>query len=330
MQRIGVIGAGAWGTALAELLAAAGREVVLWTRNESVAADINASHENVLYLPDVGLTPSLGASTDRAVLADRELLLLVTPAQFLGQVAARLAPHIGPEVPLIIASKGIERDSLRPMAEVVADALPGRPIAVLSGPTFAIEVARGLPTAVTLACADADLGARLVETIGQPHFRPYYSDDVVGAEIGGAIKNVIAIACGIVAGRKLGENARAALMTRGLAEMLRFGRTKGARPETMMGLSGLGDLVLTCNSPQSRNMSLGLALGEGRAMDEIMAGRRTVAEGVATAAAIARAGENLAIDLPVAAAVDRICNRGADIEDEIRALLARPFMPETA
>ncbi|MDP6705294.1 MAG: NAD(P)H-dependent glycerol-3-phosphate dehydrogenase [Alphaproteobacteria bacterium] len=330
MQRIGVIGAGAWGTALAQVLAAAGREVTLWAREDSVAAGIEAERENKVFLPGIALSDRLNASTDMAAVATAELVLLVAPAQYLGKVAAALAEHLTPAVPLVICAKGMERGSLKLMTEVVAEAAPRHPLAVLSGPTFAIEVARGLPTAVTLAIEDTDLGETIAQAIGQPHFRPYLSDDLVGAQIGGAIKNVIAIACGIVEGRGLGDNARAALMTRGLAEMLRFGRTKGAKPETLMGLSGLGDLSLTCNGRQSRNMSLGMALGEGRGIQEIMGKRHSVAEGVATAAAITQAAEVLAIELPIARAVDRICNMAGDIEAEIGALLARPFTREDA
>jgi glycerol-3-phosphate dehydrogenase (NAD(P)+) len=330
MQRIAVIGAGAWGTALAEMLAQAGRRVRLWTRRPELAQRITASRENADYLPEVRLSTRVLVTARGADLADAELVLLVTPAQALGEVAAGLSAHLPTSAPVLICAKGIERDSLRLLSEVAEAALPGRPLAVLSGPTFAAEVARGLPTAVTLACTDAALGRRLVEAIGRPHFRPYLSDDLVGVQIGGAFKNVIAIACGIVDGRRLGENARAALMTRGLAEMLRFGRGRGARAETLMGLSGLGDLVLSCNSPRSRNMSLGIALGQGGRIGALLSGRRTVSEGVATAAAIARAAAALGLALPIAAAVDRICNHGAEIEAEVGALLARPFTTEGA
>ncbi len=330
MQQIGVIGAGAWGTALAQGLAAAGREVTLWAREAEVAAEIEATAENTAFLPGVRLSEALQASDQMAAMGAAELVLLVAPAQYLGGVTATLAGHLAAEVPLVICAKGIERGTLKLMSEVVAEAAPGHPLAVLSGPTFAIEVARGLPTAVTLAVEDAELGERVASAIGQPQFRPYLSDDIVGAQIGGAIKNVIAIACGIVEGLGLGDNARAALMTRGLAEMLRFGRTKGARAETLMGLSGLGDLALTCNGRQSRNMSLGIALGQGQGIEEILGGRRSVAEGVATAAAIAKAATDLGIELPIAAAVDRICNQGADIDSEVGALLARPFAREEA
>lgn len=329
--RIAVIGAGAWGTALAQMLCQAGRAVTLWAREEEVARAVNETQRNALYLPDVALNPDLAASTDIvAVAGQAELVLLVAPAQHLRSVCALLAPVLAPGVPAVICAKGIELSSHALMSEVAAESLGDRPLAVLSGPTFAIEVARGLPTAVTLACADEELGQRIVETVGQPHFRPYAATDVIGSEIGGALKNVIAIACGIVMGRKLGDNARAALMTRGLAEMRRYGALRGARAETLMGLSGLGDLALTCNSPQSRNMSLGIALGEGRTMDEILGARRSVAEGVATAAAVTSHAEALGIDMPIAAAVAAVCHEGADLDETIHDLLARPFRTETA
>lgn len=330
MQRITVIGAGAWGTALAQMLCQAGRDVVLWAREPEVAAAIDAEHVNRLYLPDVTLNPALQASSDPAEAGAAELVLLVAPAQHLRSVCGQFASVLKPGTPAVICAKGIELDSHALMSEVAAEALGNRPIAVLSGPTFAIEVARGLPTAVTLACADENLGARIVEAVGQPHFRPYAATDVIGSEIGGALKNVIAIACGIVMGKRLGDNARAALMTRGLAEMRRYGALRGARAETLMGLSGLGDLALTCNSPQSRNMSLGIALGEGKSMDEIMAGRRSVAEGVATAAAVTSHAQALGIDMPIAAAVAAVCHEGADLDETIHGLLNRPFRAETA
>ena len=329
-QRITVIGAGAWGTALAQMLCQAGRETVLWAREPEVADGINADHVNALYLPDVALNPALAATTELARAAEAELVLLVAPSQFLRAVCRDLAPALAADTPVVICAKGIELDSHALMSEVAAETLGGRPLAVLSGPTFAIEVARGLPTAVTLACVDEGLGAQIVETVGQPHFRPYAATDVIGSEIGGALKNVIAIACGIVMGKGLGDNARAALMTRGLAEMRRYGALRGARSETLMGLSGLGDLALTCNSPQSRNMSLGIALGEGKTIGEVLGARRSVAEGVATAAAVASHAEALGIDMPIAAAVAAVCHEGADLDATIHGLLTRPFRAETA
>jgi glycerol-3-phosphate dehydrogenase (NAD(P)+) len=240
-----------------------------------------------------------------------------------------LAPDLPPGVPVVICAKGIEEGSGALMSEVVAATLPEAPQAVLSGPTFAAEVARGLPTAVTLATPDEALGRRLIAALGTRSFRPYLSDDLLGAEIGGAVKNVLAIACGIVMGRRLGDNARAALITRGLAELVRLALARGGRAETLMGLCGLGDLTLTCSSLQSRNHSLGVALGEGRPLAEIVAGRRSIAEGVASAAATAALARRLGVDMPIVAAVDAILHHGAAIDAVIEGLLARPFKTET-
>ncbi len=328
MERIGIIGAGAWGTALALAARRAGREVVLWARDPDLAREIETRHQNPRYLPDIPLDEEIRATAELAEAAACDALLLVTPAQALREIATELAPHLAPARPLVVCSKGIERDSGRLMTEVLAEVLPGRAVAVLSGPTFAIEVARGRPTAVTLAAEDAALGAVLVKALGSRTFRPYLSGDIVGAQIGGAVKNVIAIACGIVAGRGLGDNARAALITRGLAEIVRLGRAKGARPETLMGLSGLGDLTLTCTSGLSRNYALGVALGDGETLDALMAGRRGVAEGVFSAGAAVALAETLGVQMPISGGVDAILNQGAPIEAAIEALLARPFRAE--
>jgi glycerol-3-phosphate dehydrogenase (NAD(P)+) len=329
MQRIGIIGGGAWGSALALTARRAGRDAVLWAREPEVAAAINRNHANPLFLPGVALDPAIGATTELAqAVRGADALLLVAPAQHLRALAAALAPLLPAELPVVICAKGIEEGSGALMSEVVAATLPQAPLAVLSGPTFASEVAAGLPTAVTLACADAVLGRHLIAALGTRSFRPYLAGDVVGAEIGGAVKNVLAIACGIVMGRKLGDNARAALITRGLAEMVRLALAKGGKRETLMGLSGLGDLVLTCTSLTSRNHSLGVALGEGRTLAEILAGRRSVAEGVSSAAAAAALARRLGIDMPITAAVDAILHHGAAIDAAIEGLLTRPFRSE--
>ncbi len=328
MNRISVIGGGAWGTALAQVCRANGRETVLWARETEVVDSINDDHENTLFLPGVRLDPGLVASPDLASAAAADLVLLVTPAQHLRQVSADLAAHIRPGVPAVICAKGVEIGTFALMSEVLAETLPGNPPAVLSGPTFAREVALGLPTAVTLAAADEAGGQRMVEALGRPAFRPYLSDDVIGAQIGGAIKNVIAVACGIVEGKALGESARAALMTRGLAELARYGSARGARRETLMGLSGIGDLSLTCNSLASRNMSFGAALGRGQSAAEILAERNSVAEGVHTAAAVAQEIAGQDFEMPITAAVDAIANHADDIDKVISDLLARPFQPE--
>lgn len=329
MDRIAIIGAGAWGTALAMVARRAGRDVTIWALEPRVAEAINADDENSVYLPGVRLAPDIRAFTSlSAAVSGAEAVVIATPAQHVRSVATDLGHLVDRTVPVVIASKGIEAETGALMTEVAADCLQDGRIAVLSGPTFAAEVADGKPTAVTLAAANPLVAERLVQAIGSARFRPYVSDDPVGAEIGGAVKNVIAIACGIVVGRGLGENARAALITRGLAEIARLGAAKGARPETLMGLCGLGDLTLTCNSLQSRNMSLGAALGEGRRLDEVLAARNSVTEGVWTAASVVALAARLDVDMPICAAVDRILHRAGDIDSEIDGLLSRPFRTE--
>ena len=329
MSRVAVIGAGAFGSALACVVRRAGSEAVIWARDPAIADSIASGKGNPVYLPDVALEPGIAATADlTAALEGADAVLLVVPSQFLRAATEDLALLLPAGVPVVLCAKGIERGSCALMTEVVAEALPDAPVAVLSGPTFAKEVAAGLPTAITLATTDAALGARLVEMIGSTAFRPYLSDDPVGAEIGGAVKNVIAIACGIMAGRGLGDNARAATMTRGLAEILRLGHRLGGRGETLMGLAGIGDLSLTCNGMLSRNMTLGLALGEGRPLQEILSERRAVTEGVATAASVVELAARHGVDMPISRAVNRIVNEGADVGATIAEVLARPFRPE--
>lgn len=322
---IGVIGAGAWGTALAQMLSTDGRSVLLWAYEPEVVAAINADHRNPLYLPAATLSPAIRATAELAELAQLDTLLVVTPAQVLGKVLSGL-----PAAPrdLVLCSKGIEAGTGKLMNDVAREAAPGSAIAVLSGPTFAHEVAAGLPTAVTLACGGShEQWERLAPALARPAFRPYYSDDVAGAEIGGAVKNVLAIACGVVDGLGLGQNARAALIARGFSEMLRFGEALGARAETLSGLCGLGDLVLTCSSTSSRNFSLGKALGEGARAADLMADRRTVAEGAHTAPVLAELAATRAIAMPIVAAVDAIL-KGEDARAVVAALLARPLKAE--
>ncbi len=328
IQRVAVIGAGAWGTALAIAARRAGREVILWARDPVLAREIEARRENRRYLPGVTLAEGIEVTHDLTRLGAAEALLLVSPAQALRQVTARVIGRIDPACPLVVCAKGIEQSSLALMTEVLSEVAPGRPQAVLSGPTFAIEVAQDKPTAVTLAALDPALARSLAAALGSSRFRPYRSADPIGAQLGGAVKNVIAIACGVVAGRTLGENARAALISRGLAEMVRLGTAKGARAETIMGLSGLGDLTLTCTAMQSRNYSLGVALGGGQALDEILASRCSVAEGVHSAAAVVRLAETLSVELPICQAVDGIVNRGDAIESAVERLLSRPLKDE--
>lgn len=324
LNRIGVIGAGAWGTALAAAARANGRDVVLWALEPEVADAVNGSHENSLYLPGVPLDAGIRATTNLTTAVDADAVLLVAPAQHLRRVCTGVRDAWKPGTPAVICAKGIEQKTCALMSEAVADALPGVPLAVLSGPTFAKEVAAGLPSAVTLACPDADLDRRLADALGRPQFRTYRSEDLVGAQIGGAVKNVLAIGCGIVEGRGMGDNARAALITRGLTEMTRIALAKGGHLETMMGLSGIGDLVLTCNAMQSRNFSLGVALGQGQSLSDVLGARTSVAEGVFTSSSVAELGRKLGVETPICSAVDRILNGGENIDTVIAGLLARP------
>ncbi|QNE04017.1 NAD(P)H-dependent glycerol-3-phosphate dehydrogenase [Croceicoccus marinus] len=325
--RMGVIGAGAWGTALAQMLAADGAPVSLWAREDEVANAINTTRRNAVYLPDAELSPSIVATSELAAFAGYDTLLIVTPAQHLGSVmGGALADFAGDAV---LCAKGIEAGSGRLMAEVAHDVAPKAQLAVLSGPTFAHEVADGLPTAVTLACKRGDAQwQRLSAQIARPSFRPYYSDDIVGAEIGGAVKNVLAIACGVVDGLALGQNARAATIARGYAEMLRFGLARGAQAETLSGLCGLGDLVLTCSSTSSRNFSLGRALAKGTPASELMASRRTVAEGAFTAPVLKALADDMGVAMPITDAVCGLLAGKVSVTDMVRDILARPLRTE--
>lgn len=326
---ISVIGAGAWGTALSIAAHRAGNDVLLWAYEAALVEAINSDHENTLYLAGIKLDPAIRATGDLAQVAGADAILLAAPAQHLRRTIGPLAGQVPPATPLVVCAKGIEQETLALMSEAVGALFPDNPVLILSGPTFAAEVAAGLPTAVTLAGDDIAAAQPLADALSSDRFRPYSGDDVIGAQIGGAIKNVLAIACGIAEGRGFGDNARAALITRGLAELTRLCVAKGGRADTMMGLSGLGDLVLTCTSTQSRNYSLGVALGEGRTLEDILGERNSVAEGVYTASAAVSLAAGLGIELPIAAAVDAVLNKGADINAVIDALLARPLRPET-
>ncbi|MEO1967230.1 MAG: NAD(P)H-dependent glycerol-3-phosphate dehydrogenase [Sphingomonadaceae bacterium] len=325
MSAVGVLGAGAWGTALAQSLASDGRDVLLWARDEELVEQLNATRRNTLYLPSAELAASITATSDLAAMAGLDVLLVVTPAQHMANVLGALpsCPH-----DLVLCSKGIDAASGQLLNDLARAIAPASEVAVLSGPTFAHEVADGLPTAVTLACGGGEAQwERLAPVIARPSLRPYYSHDVAGAEIGGAVKNVLAIACGVVEGLRLGQNARAALIARGYAEMLRFGEAFGAEAETLAGLCGLGDLVLTCTSTASRNFSLGKALGEGGDPKALMADRRTVAEGAFTAPVLTRLAGERGIDMPIAEAVRAILD-GASAADIVARLLARPLRSE--
>lgn len=320
MARIGVIGAGAFGTALACVMRRSGHDTTIWAREPEVAAAINNDCANPFFLPGVHTAPGIVATTDLSKAASAELLLFAPPAQHLRAVAIGLRPSYK-GTPVVNCSKGIERGSCAFMSQVISETLPGAPIAALSGPSFAYDIAVGLTAGVTLACGDRALAERLAATIGTQRFRVYLSDDVIGTHLGGVMKNVLAIACGIATGRKLGESVRATLFARGLAEMARLGLAMGAHLETFLGLSGAGDLSLSC-SPKSRNASLGIALGEGRNLQEILLERVTVQEGVHSAEAVAELAKRHGVSVPVTAAVDEVLNHGAGIDEAIGRLLA--------
>jgi glycerol-3-phosphate dehydrogenase (NAD(P)+) len=324
-MKLGIIGGGAWGTALAQVASNDGRETILWALEPEVVEAINTRHENTSFLAGVALNPAIRATTDLAELEGCDVWLVVTPAQHMRAVLEQVANC---HKPLVLCSKGIEEKAGQLLHHVAKEACPRAEIAVLSGPTFAHEVAQGLPTAVTLAAEDLELAERLRGSIAVPTFRIYLSNDVAGAEIGGAVKNVLAIACGVVEGKGLGQNARAALIARGFAEMTRFGLAFGARPETLTGLSGLGDLVLTCSSTSSRNYSLGRGIGEGRSAAELLADRKTIAEGAFTAPVLARLAREKGIDMPVVGAVDALISGSANVDQVLEALLSRALKSE--
>jgi glycerol-3-phosphate dehydrogenase (NAD(P)+) len=321
LNRIAVIGAGAWGTALANAAARAGRDVMLWARDPAAVAALTATRESP-RLPGITLDARIAATGVLADAAGADAVLLVVPAQDLRTVAIALGAHVGGGVPVVACAKGIERGTHKFMTEIIAETLPTTLPAILSGPSFATDVARGLPTAITLACADEPVAAMFTQALGSQTFRPYHTTDVRGVEIGGAAKNVLAIGAGIVEGRKLGASATAALVTRGFAELARFGRAFGARPETLTGLSGLGDVVLSCSSPQSRNFSLGIALGEGRKP------AAKLAEGAFTAAALVELANEKNVEMPIAAAVASVLDGSLSVDAAIGSLMARPFRAE--
>ena len=324
----GVIGAGAWGTALAQVAARAGLDVLLQAREPEVVESIRARRINEAFLPGIVLDEAVSVTPDLADLAACDLILAVPPAQHMRATLTAFAPHHRAGVPVVLCSKGVERGTMKLMTEVLAETLPDAPAAVLSGPSFAGEVSRGLPTAVTLACADAALGQALLNTLSAPGFRPYLATDLVGAEAGGALKNVLAIACGISEGRQLGRSAHAALITRGFAEMTRLAVAMGGQAETVAGLCGLGDLVLTCSSPQSRNMSLGLALGQGQTVEQALAGKRSVAEGYESAPAVRELAARLGVEIPISEGVAALLAGEIDVDGLIDGLLSRPLKAE--
>ncbi len=325
---VAVIGAGAWGTALAALCARGGVDTTLWAREEEVATAIRETGENPAFLPGIKLPQGIGATHDLGMAAACEAILFVVPAQFARPMFAELKIIAAENAPVALCSKGVERETGLLMTEVLAEVWPHARPAVLSGPSFARDVAAGMPTAVTLACAHAALGERWAATLGGPTFRPYLSEDLTGAELGGAVKNVLAVAAGVVDGKGLGESARAALITRGFAEFRRLGEALGAQPQTMAGLSGLGDLILTASSPQSRNMSLGVELGKGRALNDILGERISVSEGAASAAAVIRLARTAGVETPICDAVAALIEGARDVDGIIADLLSRPITSE--
>jgi glycerol-3-phosphate dehydrogenase (NAD(P)+) len=321
-----VIGAGAFGTAMACVVRRAGHDTMIWARETEVAEAINRQGVNAMFLKGIPLAPGIAATNDlSAAVSGADFLLLAPPAQHVRAVTAALRPYLKAGTPVVTCSKGIERGTCALMSQVIAETLPGAPLAVLSGPSFAHEIAAGLPAGVTLACADLELGARLAAAIGTPRFRTYLTDDVTGAHIGGVMKNVLAIACGIATGKKLGESARATLFARGLSELARLGLALGGRLETFMGLSGAGDLSLSCSSASSRNTSLGIALGEGRTLHDVLGERMTVQEGVHSAESVAVLARRHDVDMPITLAVDAVLNHDAVLDETIERLLAHPY-----
>jgi glycerol-3-phosphate dehydrogenase (NAD(P)+) len=322
---VGIIGGGAWGTALACIMAEVHGRALIWARETEVVDAINRTQCNRHYLPSVALPASIRATSDLTDMTACQLLLLVTPAQHLRSTVAQLPVH---DKPLLLCCKGIEAGTGALMSEVAAELRPNAPIAVLSGPTFAHEVAAGKPTAITLATANEALGAQLMRMVATPAFRPYWTRDIIGAEIGGAVKNVLAIGCGVVDGAGLGLNARSALIARGFAEMQRYGMARGAAAETLAGLSGLGDLVLTCSSENSRNFSLGCGLGQGQSAHALLADRPTVAEGASTAPVLLQSAKHIGVDMPIVEAVCALLSGAASVEQVVQDLLARPLKAE--
>lgn len=327
-ETVSVIGGGAWGTALAQTLALGGKRVTIWAREAEVVEDIATRQVNRTFLPGIALEKSIVATGSLRATTASDVCLIVVPAQHVRAITAQMQPYLPSHVPLVMCAKGIELTTSKLMGDVIAETCPEASFAVLSGPSFAADVARGLPSALTLACRNEVIGRDLAAALSSRQMRLYWSSDVTGAELGGAVKNVLAIAAGIVEGRGLGASAHAAIVTRGFAELRRLGETLGARPETLLGLSGLGDLVLTCGSPQSRNMSLGRALGEGKKLADILGQRTAVTEGVYTAAAVVALAREKRVDMPIAEAVHAIIEGRTSVDDAIAGLMQRPLKAE--
>lgn len=332
-KNLGIIGAGAWGTALAMSGTRAGLKAQIWAFEKDVVDSINNAHQNSLYLPNTTLPDNLTASTDIISVAKHsDVLLLTVPTQFMAKTLEPLVGHLPTNTPLIICSKGVEIGTGRLISQIVQGLFPDNPVGILTGPSFAGEVAQDLPTALTLAMPDIyqDLALKLCAALSHQHMRLYASDDVIAAQVGGAIKNVIAVACGIAEGKQMGCNARAAIITRGLAEIARLTRALGGDPTALMGLAGLGDLTLTCNAMQSRNFSLGVAVGQGQKVSQILAERTSVAEGYYTAKATVELADKLDVDMPICKGVFDTLYHEKAIEHVIKNLLERPVQKEVA
>lgn len=328
-KKIGVIGAGAWGTALAQALSSGGKNVILWAREEEVAQALRDKRENTVFLPGVKLDEKLKISSNlEGTTKTADILLIVTPAQHVRATLELMKENLTPKQPIVICSKGVELETGKLLSQVVEKVLPNSPVAILTGPSFASEIARGLPSAVTIASDNADLRRDLQEAIGVKHFRPYVTEDIIGTQLAGAIKNVIAIACGIVIGRQMGESARAALLTRGVAEIARLAVAMNGKRNTLLGMCGVGDLTLTCTSMQSRNYSLGFALGEGKKLEEILKTRKSVTEGIYTAKATLSLAKKNAVDMPITEAISKALNGDISIDEAIEEMLNRPFKYE--
>lgn len=328
MERISIIGSGAWGTALAQIIANRGQSVTLWARRLELSATINEKHENTENLPGIPLNKEIRATNDIWEAANARIILLVCPAQAQRETLKSINSATKSNPVLVLCSKGIELQTGLMMSEVAQEIMPGSPVCILSGPNFAREIASGQPAATTLACADETLARKIQESIGSPYFRPYITDDLTGVQIAGALKNVIAIACGLAQGLGFGESTRASLVTRGMAEIVRLGCAMGARAETFLGLSGMGDLMLTCSSLQSRNFSLGVALGEGKKLEDLRKNSRSVTEGVHTAEAGLSLAAKRKVEMPVTKAVHQCLNEGRKLDDALKELLNRPFGTE--
>lgn len=327
-QKIGIVGGGAWGTALAQSARRAGRDVLLWAYELDTVQEINEHRANRVYLPGVNLDRGIRATAKSSDMATCDLLLMAVPTQFTRAISGEIGPYMSDGTAVLACAKGFEQDTALFLTDVLAQSLPGARLGALSGPSFAAEVGRNLPAALTLAVPDEGLGRDLVQALGHRNFRLYWSDDVRGVQVGGAVKNVLAIAAGIVVGRGLGDSAHAAVTTRGFAELMRFGLALGGRPETLTGLSGLGDLMLTCSSTKSRNMSLGIALGKGRSLEQVLGTRRSVSEGVYTAQAVVDLARAQGVEMPICEAVYQVLGERMSIDDAIESLLSRPARAE--